>query len=619
MSSFKIVMINFKRNFRTYGLYIMSMIFSVATYYNFLSMSFNPQFQDTKEISMYVSIASGAATFFMTLFLVFFIIYSSNFFLNQRKKEIGLYSFMGVDNKKIGVIFASEGLLLGSISVVLGIFIGIICSKLFLMIMGKVAILNMTFDFFISKKAIFITIVNYGIVLGFSFMKGYISIVKSSLIDLLNAAKREETLPKLNYLKGISSIIILGLAYYVALNYKGLGFNLSLYGAIILIVIGTYWFFGSFLSILIRKFINNKSFLYKDKNIVSYTNIAFRIKDNYRTLAAVAVLITACLTSFGTVSSIKYFVKENRTIEAPYTLSFIEKSEQDIKNVEKVINDLDYDIKLKKELNFINVDEGYSVIKSSDFKSLVEDLEVDNKEKLISKFDMNSGEIGYVESPGLVMSLIGQRDVKINGRTYPVEVTGKAPVMGISMAKSTLVINDLDYNNLRKDHVEERFFGFNFNNQVDEEKLILNALPFLTEENRMGSTFLLDTSFYNFAGIIYFLGGFLSFVLIFATGSIIYFKILSESYKDINKFKIIKSIGTSNKEIYKIVSKQVRLLYLFPLILGIIHSSVAIYVLSMLMNYMLIIPTIISIVVFITIYGMFYIYTTKKYIRIIDR
>ncbi|MCW7999929.1 ABC transporter permease, partial [Clostridium sp. cpc1] len=131
MNSFKIAIVNFKRNIKTYGLYVMAMIFSVATYYNFLSMRYNPQFLEHEEASGYIQSTAMSASVLMVIFLVFFIVYSTNFFLNQRKKEIGVYAFMGIDNSKVGFIFASEGLLLGLLSLIIGLGVGILFSKLF--------------------------------------------------------------------------------------------------------------------------------------------------------------------------------------------------------------------------------------------------------------------------------------------------------------------------------------------------------------------------------------------------------------------------------------------------------------------------------------------------------
>ena len=177
MNSFKLTLMNFRRNIRTYGMYLMAMIFSVATYYNFVSMRYNPQFSEVKDVSNYVYGSSLTTSIVMIWFLIFFIMYSSDFFIKQRKREIGIYAFMGIDNYKIAFIFALEGLLLGIMSLIIGLLLGTLFSKLFLMLLAKAALLNMRIDFFISKEAIVETIIVYLIILFIAFLKGYLSIL----------------------------------------------------------------------------------------------------------------------------------------------------------------------------------------------------------------------------------------------------------------------------------------------------------------------------------------------------------------------------------------------------------------------------------------------------------
>ncbi len=98
----------------------------------------------------------------------------------------------------------------------------------------------------------------------------------------------------------------------------------------------------------------------------------------------------------------------------------------------------------------------------------------------------------------------------------------------------------------------------------------------------------------------------------FATGNIICFKTLSESFRDKNKYEILKKLGTTDLEIGKAVSKQVGMFFILPPVVGIAHSIVAISVLSDLMKCSLIISTITSIGVFAFMYGLFYIFTRRK-------
>jgi putative ABC transport system permease protein len=619
MNSFKIAIINFKRNIRTYGLYLMAMIFSVATYYNFVSMRYNPQFLKTKEISNYIEASSMTASMLMIIFLIFFIVYSSNFFLNQRKREIGVYAFMGIDNYKIAFIFASEGLLLGIMSLTIGLMAGILFSKLFMMMLAKVALLNIRIDFFISKKAIIETIILYSIILGITFLKGYLDIIRTNLIDLMNSLKKEEELPKVNYFKGIVSIIIIVVAYYIAINYERFGFGTALMSTVLLIILGTYWLFGSFFSMIIRYYINKKSFLYKGTNIISISNIAFRIKDNYRTFTAIAVLVTTCITSFGTVSALKYYVGENHNIEVPYTITYISDNQEEIANVDKIIANSNHKLELKERANFLYIpDREVVVVKLSTFKNTISELKVKNSENIISKFNLSKDEVGYIERPGVMMSLIEKKEIILGDKKYGIKVNTKVPLFGNGVPFPCIVVNDEEYEVLKSNFSEQQFNGIILDNPKDTKDLTFKLAEVLPVESRLFTYFIAGARFYDFTGIVYFLGAFLFLVFVFATGSIIYFKTLSQSFEDKNKYQILKKLGTTDLEIYESISKQLAMFFILPLIVGIIHSIVAITVLSDIMKCSLIKPTIVSIGIFTLIYGIFYVFTRMKYIDVVE-
>lgn len=113
MNCFKLAFSNFKRNAESYFLYIFAMIFSVVVYYNFASIKYNPQLTKVQSVNQYVKPLAETAIVIFILFLLFFIWFSNSLFLKQRKREIGIYAFMGVDNSNIGKMFAVEILITG--------------------------------------------------------------------------------------------------------------------------------------------------------------------------------------------------------------------------------------------------------------------------------------------------------------------------------------------------------------------------------------------------------------------------------------------------------------------------------------------------------------------------
>ena len=620
MNSFEISISNVKRNVKTYRLYLMAMIFSVMTYYNFSSMRYNPQFLEFSNAFAYIQSLSLVASILMVMFLIFFIIYSSNFFLNQRKREIGIYAFMGIDNYKIAFIFALEGLLLGITSLVSGLILGILFNKLFMMLLAKAALLNVRIDFYIAKNAIIETTIIYSIIFVITFIKGFVDIIRTDLIDLMNSLKKEEALPKINYYKGISSIVILAIAYWCAINYAKIGFGLAFITAVLLVVWGTYWLFGTFFPMFMNFLVKRKKILYKGTNIISLSNLLFKIKENYKTLAQVAILVTVCITSLGTVSSLKYYVSKNREIEVPYSISFISNNQEEIDKVESLLQNANYKVQLNEQIKYLfDNHQDYAIINYSTFKNVLSDLNVENRKKILSQLQISQNEAGCIGASIAWMNLQKEnKQITIEDVKFTLKAIPKIPLFGNGLPYPCLVINDDEYDVLKTKLLEQQFNGIILENPENMEELTYQLASILPEQSQLYTSYIADATFYDFTGTIYFLGFFLFLVFVFATASIIYFKILSESFGEKTKYEILQKIGATKTEIRRAISKYIVTFFILPLIVGIVHSSVAIFVLSNLMNYNIIIPTLTSILIFIIIHGIFYLIARRRYIQIIE-
>lgn len=629
MNSFSIAFDNFKRNIKVYGLYVMSMVFSVLVFYNFTALKYNPDFQKANEATHYIKDVSIAVSVLLFLFIVFFIWFASSFFLNQRKKEIGIYAFMGVTNSQIALIYAIELIFIGVTSIAAGLILGVIFCKLFLMMLAKVAILNMKINFFMSVDALIETTLVFFVIFFINAVLGYINICRSKLIDLLNAAKKEERLPKVNYVKGILSIICIGLGYHFASQAVGDKFTTNLPITIIFIVVGTYWFFGAFYSIIMKFIISRKKILYNGINVVSMTNIAFRIKNNYRTLAAVAILAAITLTSYGTVASLKYFVEMRDYIQKPYAISYISSDAKVKQQVRDKIKDNSKIISLEENIEVLILkphievranfpDEDTAIVRYSDFIKVSSDLKAKDIE-ILKKAEPASGEIIYMEPPTAVMSLYDYKNVKVtmNNKSYIIRNSFKTPLFGNGLQASCLILNNKDYDLLKSSSQIYEFNGVKLNNTDNMKKLKGDLKSINSIQDTLSIFAGSDSTNYSIFGIIYFLGAFLALVFIIATGSIIYFKLVSEAYLDKNKYVLLQRAGMTKEEAFRAIAKQIAISYILPLIVGIVHSCVAMSVLSKLMNYNIMVPAIRSILIFIGVYIIYFIATTRKYMKIV--
>lgn len=626
MNCFSMAYGNVKRNIKNYTLYIIAMIFSVVVYYNFLSIRYNKQLLEVQSLNIYVKSLSEAVIILLVLFLIFFIWFSNSLFLKQMKKEIGIYAFMGVSNSEIALMFSIEIFFVGILSIVLGLFLGVLFSKLFMMLLVKVSILNVKIKFYFSFKALVEAAVTFLVLFILTSIKGYIDVVRSKLIELFNASRKEEEAPKVNYFKGILSIILIGTAYYLMYNAYGgnLDFSICVPISLVLIVLGTYWLFSSFYLMIIKYFIKRKDILYNGINIVSFSNIAFRIKGEYKVLATVALLVTASITAFGTSYSIRYFVENSTKIQKPYTLSYVTdvNDNKTSKEVKTIIDNDHREVLLNQSINFILVDKfikngGSSskeneivVIKLSDLKKASANLKV----KDVQDLDFSRGNSILISLPNTIISL-GEKpkSIEINKIKYNVNKEIKTPLFGIGVSEFTLVVKDEDYNIIKDNFKEYNFRGLKVNNPENTLSLAnkLKNVEGVSKTLYAPYAKSQEKSVVPLTGLVYFFGGFLSFVFIIATGSIICFKFLSESSVDKSKYEMLSKIGMTEGEITRAISKQIGISYIFPLIVGIVHSGFAISVLSKMLRYNVIVPAAISIVIFSLIYGLFFIGTTR--------
>ncbi|AZV59050.2 FtsX-like permease family protein [Clostridium sp. AWRP] len=628
MNSFSIAYNNFKHNIKTYALNLMAMIFSVAVYYNFIALNDNPQIVQINEIMNIVRSASTSTAVLLLVFLVFFIWYSNSFFLKQKKKEIGIYAFMGIDNYKIGLIYALEGFLQGLLSIVIGSFIGILFSKLFIMLLCKVAFLDVKINFFVSVHALIETIITFLIIFFIISVLGYFNIVRSKLIDLFNASRRQEGLPKLSKFKAAASIIIILIAYGMCISLPKLAVIGSVPIITIMIIFATYWLFGSFFSMIMRYILDKKQILYNGTNIVSISNIVFRIKGNYKTLATIAILIASAITALGTAASIKYNTKIE--LDLPYSFTYIldgNTGDEIEPKVNKYITSANHNILLKEKVNFIFVnkfkidknlsEDEFMVVKASDFKKITKDLKVKDAEGILQKSELKSGEVIYVQRPKTLVQASKIKNIEISNLKYNVKMDLKTPLFGGIINDPCLVVNDKDYEIIKSNFKESKFYGIIVNDQKNTLDLSAKLRTIRVLDNNLYSYAQKYRSGYEAYGVIFFMGCFLALVFVVATGSIIHFKILSEAYMDKEKYKILLKIGMTERELKSTISKQTAVYFILPLLVGVIHSSFGIVILSRLMDCNLLLPTAVSVATFIVIYGMFYIFTLGKFRKVI--
>ena len=613
MSIFNIAYNNYKKNIKVYTMFFIAMIFSVVVLSNFLIMMDGDAMKALGEINEKDSkVILQSITVILVIFMFFFIWYASNIFLRNRKKEIGVYVFMGLDSSVIGKIYFIEMMLIGVSSLFIGTTIGVVLSKFFQIIVFKIADFNIDVTFNVSLNSIIYTIIIFMCIFLFMSIKGFINIVRSKIVDLLNANKKQEKMPKVNfliYIIAIISLILIGYGYYLVDKQATNAVN-----TLILVCIGTYGLFGAVFPIVFNFLINKKSTLYKGANIITINNLAYRFKKNYTVYATIAILTATTTTVLGTAFSMKTMYENSQKNINLYSFAISSTDSFNSKEISEVLKEVGEEkysidtkvLKVNSTTSEVNENKNNEYIVMS-YDNLANVLKANGDEEVLVKFNeemVQGNNAIYIERPGTLMSFLSNiKDITLNDVKVNISESTRIRVFGEALNYATIIVNNEEYEKLKETATEINFYGI----KIDNEENIINVI------NEIGNKLNLETTrgYYGqyelkrieWVKFVYAIGGFLFLVMALAEASIIYIKIYSDANEDKQKYITLLSIGASKGDIGKSINREVSLFYFIPLAVGAIHSYFAIGALGDILkenlNNVYLISILICIVIFI--------------------
>lgn len=632
---------NIKRNFYNYFLYFASMVFSIMIYFTFTSIQYNTEVQKIVGASINFSSIFKASAIVIAVFVAIFIWYSNSFFIKKRKKEVALYSLLGIRKKQIGRMLFYENIVMGIAALVAGIVIGSLLSKLFIMILIKLMGFSANISFMIPLKAVINTCVIFIILFLITSLHGYRLIYKFKLIELFKAESQGEREPKASMIFSLLSILLIGVAYYIYTRPVSSFTFFVIIITLVLTVIGTFMMFSSLTLLVIKLSKKNKRKYYSGINMIGTSQLLYRIKASARTLATIAVLSAATLTAMEVSASFHYDLSVNLQKNHGFTFAYASNDTSLDKQVEeaivkypknKLIDSVDMNFAklngLWPELNSKQTYEAsFYIISESQYNEIAEIRGLKDKIELEESNDVVVfGQILNMTSNG---DIIGRNiTIKESNQEYLLNVVDFRPysLSNSGMMRYSVVVKDEVYNKYQRQDNIYRVKGYITDNKKDSEELtneisniLLNKLT-LDEEgfSRFSSYYLDYRAGLTYSGVIIFIGAFLGLLFLVATGSIIFFKQLSEANEDKNRYEILKKIGVTKKEIKTSICKQIFIVFALPLVIGIMHSYVATTLLSTLIKINLTVPIIITISTYTVIYMIYYFLTVNSYYKIIN-
>lgn len=626
---FKLSLKNISKSIKDYAIYFFTLILGVAIFYVFNAIGDQTVMMKVSStiaeiIKLMTNILSGVSVF-VSIILAFLIVYASRFLIKRRNKEFGVYLTLGMSKKKISLILFIETLIIGIVSLVVGLGIGFLLSQLMSILVANMFEADLTrFQFVFSTNACIKTLIYFSIMYFVVMIFNTINISKCKLIDLMHSNKKSEKIKLKNPLfctiVFIISCIALGFAYYqVTGGIEKMTNANSIFVPIGIGAISTFFVFWSLSGLLLKIFISMKNTYYKGLN--SFTLRQFSSKINTMTFSVTIIclmlFITICVLS--SALSMKNSLNKNFIDFSPRDIELskrcnVNQEESDITDIQKenlklsieeafkkfgfdfnsnlkniVKFSLYYDdnVTLKstlgsyheianKQYPFLNYSDYIILVKNSDYNNIADSFHLE-------KVKLEDNEYVVVGNYSSIINIKNEaleRNTKITINQKDYYPKYKKAIngfyeMGSQETEAGFIV--LPDNALKDEQKIRNQIIADYNGNPDDIESTINSI---TKNNQFyidyGITIntkkdIREASI-GLGVVVTFLGLYLGIIFLISCAAILALKELSESSDNVEKFKMLRRIGVDEAMINKALFRQIGIFFMFPLILASIHS-----------------------------------------------
>jgi bacitracin transport system permease protein len=592
---------NLKKNIKNYYLYVFALIFSVALYFAFVTLQYDPALDETMG-SIKGAASIRAASILLIGIVTIFLIYANNIFIKRRSREIGLFQLVGLTKGKIFHILTAENFILYYSSLIAGVFLGFAFSKLIIMVLFKVTQVDGIVALHFSERAFIQTIVVFSIIFLLIMLTNYTFIKRQSILSLFRvisvAEGRVKKLSIWEILIGIFGIALIVTGYYVSsLLFEGDFTTVNeLFLAMVFIlgsvIVGTYLLYKgsvSFVANLIRK---KKDGYLNINEVLSLSSIMFRMKSN-ALLLTIITTISALAIGLLSLSYISYYSAEQMAKNnVPANFTFVDEHAADVFKDKLAFEDITFkETKIEVFQGLINAEkiiglkvDGYTQDPRSMSVSVV-------SEKSIDGISVNKNEAYLTGYSDIMMKFISMKD------TGPIELIGKAeriPLQYLGMKKEypvskyfgsspVAVIDDAVFKRFKRDLdsslqlKSSLYIGIDIKeeNKLEKANDIFKVMK-LAEQEGANSRLELENDQKRQMGLIMFIVGFLGLTFLVTSGCVLYFKQMDQSEDEKPHYTILRKLGFTQGDILRGIQAKQAFNFGIPLLIGLSHSYFAV-------------------------------------------
>ncbi|MDX8345382.1 ABC transporter permease [Rossellomorea sp. YZS02] len=635
---------NLKKNLKNYYLYVFALVFSVALYFAFVTLQYDPSMDATKG-----TIKGGAAVRAASVLLVaivsIFLLYANTLFIKRRSKEIGLFQLIGMTKNKIFRILSVENFILYFGSLILGILIGFSFSKLIIMILFNITGVNAIATLHFSTKALIQTIIVFCAIYLLIMLMNFVFIKRQSILSLFRVRSSTETkvkkMSKFEIVIGIFGILLIASGYYVSSKLFGGDFSTmpELYGAMLFIlgsvILGTYLFYKGSVSFIFNVIRKKKDGYLNINEVLSLSSIMFRMKSN-ALLLTIITTVSALAIALLSLSYIGYYSAE-KTAENNVPADFSLINKQDFNDFKDALLNKGIEFK-KEEIEVIRVLVNLEDITDSEFGELNGSLDAMPtaviSEKSVEGIDVKEDETVFTGYSDLLQKLMPLKDsgmTELKGKTKNIklEYMGMQDEYPISawftgFGSSAVIVDDHVFQQLKKDLDPEiqRESSLHIGVIIEKENDLTQANKLFHDLNlveRWGnaSQYDMKADQKQSMGLTMFIVGFLGLTFLITSGCILYFKQMDESEDEKPNYTILRKLGFTQGDLLRGIQAKQLFSFGIPLLIGLLHSYFAVQSGWFLFGAEVWTPMIIVMVLYTVLYSIFGILSVLYYKKVI--
>ncbi|WP_455461486.1 FtsX-like permease family protein [Streptococcus salivarius] len=659
----RLALSNLIKNRKLYYPYALATILTIAITYIFTSLTLNPHLDDLTG-SDPIKMVLGMGLVIVALSSGIIVLYANSFVMKNRSKELGLYSMLGLEKRHLFSMILKETVIMSFVTLLLGIGVGALFDKLiyaFLQrLIGESTGLVSTFQ----VMTIPIVLVIFACIFSLLVLINGFRLLRLNPLQLTKDGLKGEKKGRFLVIQTFLGLGSMGYGYYLALSVQNPVIAImSFFLAVLLVILGTYLLFNAGTTVVLQLLKKKKNYYYKPNNMISISNLVFRMKKNAVGLATIAILSSMVLVTLVGAASIYAGKKDYLASATPHDYS-VAGNKVDLTSTKKLMDD--FLIKTGEQANE-EVAVSYLLfgIKNQETNKLT--VFTKNERKVVPKsivlvfsqetFKQLTGKELNLSSNQIALytknkTLKTQKSLSIDGKNYQIHrqlgdfINKKIPnIYKIIVSDySYLVVPDIKIfeSSMKGTSIAQAtYVGVNVKDPTHDAKKNSDLLDQMTDKatqqlagqtTGVSQSYLTANSRYDAEGMVngfvggtFFIGIFLSIIFMLGTVLVIYYKQISEGYEDRERFVILQKIGLDDLQVKQTIRKQVLTVFFLPLIFAFIHLAFAYHMISLIVRIigvlnpdLMLVVTIIVCGVFFLAYVLVFALTSRSYRRIVS-